>query len=256
MSGARDLLVTCDDLGYHPTLNEAIVEILSRGLVRAASLMAAAPHCDDALRRLRAAGLTRVGVHLTLGSEYPALPITPLAPRSQVASLVERDGRFPRDLSTCRDRLVATEVAVELRAQIERVRRAGLQITHLDGHMFCYEPEVGGPRALAVAEALAGDYHLPLRRRSPAPGAVPAVHMLWREARDVEQRCAHYTTFLETFRGPLTELVIHPGKNLDAMRQFSATGERRLADYLFFSGDRFAGLVRSHDIRIVGHGDG
>ena len=155
MSGARDRLVTCDDLGYHPTLNEAIVEILSRGLVRAASLMAAAPHCDDALRRLRAGGLPRGGGHLTLGSEYPALPITPLAPRSQVASLVERDGRFPRDLSTCRDRLVATEVAVELRAQIERDQRADLQITHIKRNMYCNQPDVGGQRPLAATKELA-----------------------------------------------------------------------------------------------------
>lgn len=250
------MLVTCDDLGYHPTLNDAIVDILSRGVVRAASLMAAAPHFDDALRRMRDAGLTRVGVHLTLGSEYPRLPIAPLSPRDLVESLVDASGRFPRDITERRDQLVAEEVEIELRAQIERVRRAKLEITHLDGHMFCYEPEVGGPRVCAVAEALASEYRLPLRRRSPPAGTGPAVRMLWKEALGIEQRCACYSTFLEAFRGPLTELIVHPGKDLDAMRRFSATGERRLADYLFFSSDRFADLVRTHDIRIVGHGDG
>ncbi len=30
MRGTRELLVTCDDLGYHPTLNDAIVDILAR----------------------------------------------------------------------------------------------------------------------------------------------------------------------------------------------------------------------------------
>src|SRR3954462_8677732 len=96
MGAPRRLVITCDDLGYHPTFNEAVVEILSRGIVRAASLMPAAPYFDDAVARLRAAGVTAVGVHLTLNSEYSRLPILPLSPRAQVDSLVEPDGRFPR----------------------------------------------------------------------------------------------------------------------------------------------------------------
>lgn len=254
MADARQLLVTCDDLGYHPTINEAIVEILARGLVRSASLMPAAPHFDDALRRLAAAGLTAVGVHLTIGSEYPQLPMVPLSPRQLVESLVDGSGRFPRDVSAHRERIVGEQVALEFRAQIERARRTGLQLTHLDGHMFCYEPEVGGPAALEVALDLSRAYRLPLRRRSPQPG-MPAPRMLWREILDESARRAYYAAFLASYRDSLTELIIHPGKDLEAMRQFSATGERRRADYRFFSSDSFHDLVRAHDIRIVGWAD-
>lgn len=255
MPHPRRLLVTCDDLGYHPTINEAIVEILARGVVRSTSLMPAAPHFADAVGRLRAAGLDRAGVHLTLGSEYPRLPMSPLSPRALVGSLVDADGRFPRDVAAHRRHFAPAEVAIELRAQIERVRQTGLHLTHLDGHMFCYETEVGGAALLEVAEALARAYRLPLRRRAPAADPVPAVHMLWAHADDIERRCAYYADFLAEFRGPLAELIIHPGKDLASMREFSRTGERRLADYHFFSGDSFHELVRAHDIAIVGWGD-
>ena len=255
MPHPRRLVVTCDDLGYHPTINEAIIEILARGVVQSVSIMPAAPHFENAVGRLRAAGLDRAGVHLTLGSEYPRLPMTPLSPRALVASLVDADGRFPRDVAAHRQHFVPEQVAIELRAQIERVRRTGLHLTHLDGHMFCYEAEVGGAALLEVAEALAHAYRLPLRRRSPAAGPAPAVHVLWEHADDIERRCAYYAAFLAEFRGPLAELIIHPGKDLASMREFSHSGERRLADYRFFSGERFRELVRAHDIAVVGWGD-
>jgi predicted glycoside hydrolase/deacetylase ChbG (UPF0249 family) len=255
MPYARRLVVTCDDFGYHPTINEAIIEILARGVVRSVSIMPAAPHFEDAVGRLRAAGLHRAGVHLTLGSEYRRLPMTPLSPRALVGSLVDDSGRFPSDVAAHRGRLVPEDVAIELRAQIERVRQTGLHLTHLDGHMFCYEAEVGGAALLEVAEALAHAYRLPLRRRSPPADPAPGVHMLWKEIADVEDRCAYYADFLAEFRGPLAELIIHPGKDLASMREFSTTGERRLADYRFFSGDQFHELVRAHDIAVVGWGD-
>ena len=171
--------------------------------------------------------------------------MTPLSPRAAVASLVDADGRFPRDLAAHRLHFVAEEVAIELRAQIERVRQTGLHLTHLDGHMFCYEPEVGGAPILAVAEALARAHRLPLRRRSPPADPAPAVHMLWKQITDLEGRCAYYARFLAEFRGPLAELIIHPGKDLASLREFSDTGERRLADYRFFISDQFHDLVRT-----------
>ena len=248
---AAPLLVTCDDLGYHPAINAAIVEILAQGIVRSASLMPAGPHFDDAVDRLRAAGLSQVGVHLALGSEYARLPIAPLSPPDRVASLVDTEGRFHRDLSVHRDGVRHDEVEVELRAQLDRARRTGLRLTHLDGHMFCYEPEVGGPAALAAATALADEHRLPMRRRLPGAGR-PAVHMLWAEHNDIEARCAHYAAFLSAYRGPLAELIIHPGRDLAAMQAFSSTAQRRLADYQFFAGDDFPALLRARDIEVIG----
>lgn len=249
MTHPRRLLITCDDLGYHPTISEAIIDILARGVVRSASIMPAAPYFDEALARLRAIGREEVGVHLTLNSEYRALPIVPLSPRAQVASLVEADGRFPREVRT--RPLAPAHVAIELRAQIERARRSGLRLTHLDGHMFCYDAALAGPQVLTVVEALARDYRLPLRRRDGAAGS-PAVHMLWRGAEDVAERHAYYARFLETFAGPLTELIIHPGKDLAVMESFSRTAARRLADYTFFTGDAFERLIAQRRIRVVG----
>jgi predicted glycoside hydrolase/deacetylase ChbG (UPF0249 family) len=91
----RRLLINCDDFGYHPTINEAIVEILSNGIIRSASIMPAAPHFDDALRRLAAAGIDRVGVHLAIAGEYERLPIRPVTDPRSVPSLTAPTAAIP-----------------------------------------------------------------------------------------------------------------------------------------------------------------
>lgn len=254
----RRLLITCDDLGYHPTINRAIVEILATGTIRAASIMPAAPHFDDALRRLGAAGIDAVGVHLTIGSEYSRLPIRPISEPHRVASLVQTDGRFFRDIAAVSERIDPRHAALELRSQIERARDSGLRLTHLDGHMFCYEPDVGGPALLAVAEALSDEYALPLRRRAApgrAPAAVPATYMRWQRGDSLSERIAFYATLLSSYDAPLAELIIHPATDGAAMAAFSKTGEYRLADYEFFRSSTFAHLVRRHGIEVVGRDD-
>jgi len=86
-------------------------------------------------------------------------------PRS-VPSLIRSDGCFFSDLVAVRDRFVPEQVAAEFRGQIERAYAAGLRVTHLDGHMFCYEPSVSGPGLLEVARAVAERYALPMRCRA------------------------------------------------------------------------------------------
>ncbi|MEO8604958.1 MAG: ChbG/HpnK family deacetylase [bacterium] len=258
MGTARRLLITCDDLGYHPAFNQAIVDILRDGIIRATSLMSVGPHVDDALRRLAAAGIDAVGVHLTLGSEYAPLPVRPLSPPHLVPSLVREDGRFLRDISRTRERIVVEEVAREFRAQIESVRATGLRLTHVDGHMFCYESELGGAAILAVARHLACEYGLPLRvrgatRNSPTI-AEPPVYMRWHHE-TAAARHAFYSAFLAAYDDPLAELIIHPGVDAAAMQTFCRTGERRIVDYTFFRSDEFRAAIFQRGIEIVGRDD-
>lgn len=252
MAVRRRILINCDDLGYHPTFGDAILEILGRGIVRSASIMPAAPNFDESVRRLHGAGIDRVGVHLTVTSEYRALPIRPLSDPRRIASLIDAGGRFFANLAVAGHPLEPAEVDEEFRSQIERARTAGLRLTHLDGHMFCYEREVGGEALLDVARSIASDYGLPLRDRSArGPGSIPRTHMLWREIDDLEGRLDFYRSFFESYDEPLSELIIHPGKDLTTMQSFSPSGHRRLADYLFFRDRAFGDLVRSREIEVI-----
>ena len=72
---------------------------------------------------------------------------TPTLPPSRVPTLVEDDGRFRRSwkpfiVACLRGKVSLAEVELELTAQVERLRSAGVSLTHLDAHkhVHAYPP--------------------------------------------------------------------------------------------------------------------
>src|SRR5262249_25034335 len=91
--GVKQLVITADDFGAAPEVNEA-VEIAHRdGILTATSLMVSAPAADDAVARARRLPFLRVGLHLVLVEGRPALPA------SEIPDLVAGDGTFRTDMA-------------------------------------------------------------------------------------------------------------------------------------------------------------
>ena len=131
-------------------------------------MFANAPATDDAIRRARSHASLGIGAHLALVDGSPTLP-----PRD-VPTLVEGDGRFRTSwksfIVSCLQRRVALdEVERELAAQIERLQRSGLTLTHLDAHkhVHAYPPVFAIVARLAVRFGIAV-VRVPYERRSPS----------------------------------------------------------------------------------------
>src|ERR1700761_934007 len=89
----RRLIVTADDFGAAPAVNEAVERAQLAGVLTAASLMVGAPGAADAVRRARATPSLRVGLHLVLVEGRPVLP------PERVPLLVDSEGRFRTDMA-------------------------------------------------------------------------------------------------------------------------------------------------------------
>ena len=89
----KKVIITGDDFGLAPAVNEAIVLAHAGGILTSASLMTGADHCADAVEKARQHPTLRVGLHLTLVEGRPVC-----APE-QVPDLVEI-GR-----ASCRERV-------------------------------------------------------------------------------------------------------------------------------------------------------
>lgn len=127
------LIVTADDFGLHQAVNEAVERGCRDGVLRAASLMVAAPAASDAVARARRLPELAVGLHLVLADGAPMLP------PSEVPDLVGRDGRFGSDMA--RDGVkffflphVRRQLAAEIRAQFEAYAATGLVLDHVNAH--------------------------------------------------------------------------------------------------------------------------
>jgi chitin disaccharide deacetylase len=179
----RALVINADDLGLTPGVNRGIFDACRRGVLTSASLMATAPAAGDAIAGLRDVPELGVGCHLTLVDGRPALP-----PR-EIPSLTGADGRFRHSwkpfIAACLARRVSLdEVERELAAQIERLRSAGVTLTHLDSHQHIH----AYPPIFTIVLSLAGRYgigvvRVPFERRTAAVGGdLRARAAGWRQA--------------------------------------------------------------------------
>ncbi|MGB6604265.1 MAG: ChbG/HpnK family deacetylase, partial [Steroidobacteraceae bacterium] len=83
----KGLIVTADDFGAAPEVNEAVEAAHRHGILSATSLMIGAPAAADAVSRARRMPALRVGLHLVLVDGRPVLPA------AAVARLVDAEGR-------------------------------------------------------------------------------------------------------------------------------------------------------------------
>jgi len=129
---ARRLIINADDFGLTGGVNRAIVEAHSRGVVTSATLMATGAAFDGAIARAKENPRLSVGCHVLL------VDGTPASRAAALPSLVNGD-QFQNSLArfahaALRGRLNASEITVEVAAQIQKLQKAGVEVSHVDTH--------------------------------------------------------------------------------------------------------------------------
>jgi chitin disaccharide deacetylase len=130
---SRFLIVTADDFGIHPAVNEAVSIASREGVLTAASLMVGAPAAQDAVERARELPQLRVGLHLVLADGFAVLP------REQIPDLVDEQGRFGDGMWLDGVRYFALasvrrQLEAEIRAQFAAFAATGLVLDHVNAH--------------------------------------------------------------------------------------------------------------------------
>jgi hopanoid biosynthesis associated protein HpnK len=135
----RPLIVSADDFGLSLEVNEAVERAHREGVLRAASLMVAAPQADDAVARARRLPALRVGLHLVLVNGRPMLP------PQQLPAIVDAQGHFFSDLGRAGVRFffargARQQLEAEIRAQFEAYAATGLRLDHVNAqnHMHVH----------------------------------------------------------------------------------------------------------------------
>jgi len=161
-SNEKLLLIRCDDIGMSHSVNLAVKELIDAGLIFSTSVMVPCPWFEEAVNILKDSPQITAGIHLTLNSEWKNYRWGPVAGRSAVSSLVDSLGYFfpSRDAFFANDPKTE-EVETELRAQIEKALKSGLNISYLDYHMGT---AVDKPELRKIVEKLADEYNLGISR--------------------------------------------------------------------------------------------
>ena len=162
------LIVTADDFGLHEAVNEAVERGYRDGVLRAASLMVAAPATADAVARARRLPGLAVGLHLVLADGNAALP------PSQIPDLVDGEARFGSNMVADGVRFfflprVRRQLAAEIRAQFEAFAATGLPLDHVNAHKHFHLH----PTVLSLVLSIGRDYGLRAVRLPAEPGMGP-----------------------------------------------------------------------------------
>jgi predicted glycoside hydrolase/deacetylase ChbG (UPF0249 family) len=166
----RIAVVHADDIGMCHAANQGAFEALENGPATCGSVMVPCPWFAEAAQLARERPAIDLGVHLTLNSEWSHYRWGPVAGPSAVPSLLDDQGFLPRTSLETVQRARPEEVAIELRAQVERALEAGIDVTHLDSHMgTCFFPPF-----LEIYAGLAREFRVPVFAVRPEREALEA----------------------------------------------------------------------------------
>lgn len=147
------LIINADDFGYSNGVNYGIIDAYKNGIVRSTTIMAGMPGFDHAVELAKENKGLGVGVHLTLTCYKPVL--------DNHKTIVNKEGYFDRRLYSKENikNIDLEEIYSEFEAQIEKVKNAGIEITHLDSHHHVHTIKELKP----VIERILSKYKLPIR---------------------------------------------------------------------------------------------
>ena len=139
------LIVSADDLGLTDGVCRAVLRGHEDGVITSTSLLAVGRSFGVAVRMLLDHPTLDVGAHLAIVGEDP-----PVLTAREIPTLVDGRGAFPLDyrkvvLRGATGRLDPADVRREFDAQLQRIRAAGLAVSHLDTHQHTHLwPAVAG----------------------------------------------------------------------------------------------------------------
>ncbi|MBA2684881.1 MAG: ChbG/HpnK family deacetylase [Gemmatimonadaceae bacterium] len=251
-------MINADDFGFSSGVTRGIVEAFSAGSVTSTSIMANGLDWENAVRLARANRKLGVGIHLNLVQGRPLLRVPTLT--DPATSELYPLGALAR--RAILGRIDAGELEAETRAQIERVRGAGIGVTHLDSHRHAHAmpgifPVVArvaaesGVRVIRIPREPLGintldagatsrkvvlEWAVGAARALPLPSPlVTTDHFRGISLQGGTHFASRLRRALDTLEPGSTELMVHPGhvdSSLAAQDPYTAPREIELAELL------------------------
>jgi predicted glycoside hydrolase/deacetylase ChbG (UPF0249 family) len=261
---AKLLIVHADDLGVAHTVNDASIKAFASGLVNSGSIMMPCSWVPEIAAYARANPTADLGLHLTLTSEWKNYRWGPLVPG--LNSLLDENGYLYLTEREASQHAKVDDVEKEIRAQIERARKLGIQPTHLDSHMgtlyqtkelFELFIKIGRENKLPIRvsrDQFARVGFLPTIMRSEE---VMLDHIVSIEPSVTSDGWAkYYSDAIKNMQPGVTEFVVHIAHDDDEMKAIaidhpnwgSAWRER---DFQFLTSNEFRKVLADNNVKLI-----
>lgn len=137
MNKLHFLIINADDFGFSDSVNSAIIQAHTQGILTSTSLMVTGNAAENAINLAKNYPHLGVGLHLVLVCGKSVLPA------DKIPHLVDSQGNFPNDPTQAGlhyqfNHHAQQELRLEIRAQLEKFRDSGLPLSHVDGHLHLH----------------------------------------------------------------------------------------------------------------------
>jgi hypothetical protein len=129
---SKGIVLTSDDLGMHPSINDAIISALQDRRICITNIMVPCPWAADAAKVIVSQGL-HCGVHVTLTSEWKYVRTKPITAGH---GLTRSDGTQWTSHHELVNAAGDEAILAEIHAQIQKAMGWGIKPSHLDIHMI------------------------------------------------------------------------------------------------------------------------
>lgn len=278
----RYLIINADDYGSSLSSNLAVEHLFNEGFITSATLMTPCPWAEDALHRAKNNKKMRVGLHLTLNSEWEFYRWGPVCKTKLVTSLLDEDGYFYRDVPSLLQVAKTDEIEIEIQAQLDFMLKRGYRPTHIDNHMGSLYG-LQGPSYLKEVFSLCSQYGFNFRLPRSTETFGPIPEQLKNSLAEIAETadalgigildnlCSHpfaltsndtYETvrdyYLDLIRNAppgITEIFIHPAKESEELKAICPDWQKRVWEYRLMLDDIVIKTIESEGIKLVGWTD-
>lgn len=263
------LILHADDLGVAHSENAASISALETGPLNSASIMVPCSWFPEIVSYAHNHKDKDFGVHLTLTSEWKHYKWGPVSSQDSVSSLLTEDGYFYASVDSLQKYASPEEVEVELRNQVQKALRFGIEVTHLDAHMGA---AYSSPEFTAAYMKVGKEYGVPVlidyqvynydheevKIQLNDPNTIVVDSVLYMNQKAYLQHGARtfYTQTLKNLEPGLNFLLTHPAYDNTEMKAITVDHPNfgsawRQDDYDFLTSKKCASLIEKYNIELV-----
>ncbi len=273
----RAVIIHTDDIGMCQASVAAFADLVDFGLISSGATMVPCPWFLDAAEYCRIHPQVDMGVHLTLTCEWKNYRWGPVSTRDPHSGLVDAQGFFYPTSAQAQELADPSAALVEIQAQIERAKQAGIEATHADTHMGT----LAHPKFVAAYIQTAVQAGLPpmMFRFNEAGWAAQnldpeTIHMAMQMVEVLEEQgvplldniatvhledpnnrmeCAKQT--LSELPPGVTHFIIHPSKDTPELRAITPDWRSRAGDYETFTSEEMRKFLQNCGLNVIGYRD-
>lgn len=255
------LIIHADDMGLSGSANAATIESMIKGMVNSGSIMVPCPKFQEIANFARSHQEADLGIHLTLTSEWPLYKWPTILPADEVSSITDRDGFMLESTKELLKSAEVAEVEKELRAQLKVATESGIDLTHIDSHMFA---AFSSQEILNIYIALGKEFRLPVLltkdiyfRNHNIPNEILVDHLYCAEPEKYTIGLKnYYGQILKSLKPGLNCILIHPAFNDAEMQNITNHiinygASWRQDDFDFFTSNDCRLILRNNNIQLI-----